>query len=92
MLGQGQQQTTLTSPGVCALYFYPFGGTEKTFVFSSEKQLWVQNYNGTLSCWKNMPSLADVGTNHPFADYNEVQRAGVAFSEQIIYVDPNTLK
>jgi hypothetical protein len=92
VLGQGQRQTTLTSPGVCALYFYPFGGQEKTFVFKSENQISVQNYNGTLSCWQNMPSLADVGTNHPFAPYDEVQQAGVIFSGQISYIDPSTLK
>ncbi|MDP1624526.1 MAG: hypothetical protein Q8L64_02035 [bacterium] len=92
VIGQGQQQTTLTSPGVCALYFYPFGGKEKTFVFKSESQVWVQNYNGTLSCWQTTPSLADVGTNHPFASSDEVQQAGVVFSGQISYIDPSTLK
>jgi hypothetical protein len=92
VIGQGQQQTTLTSPGICALYFYPFGGKEKTFVFKSENQVWVQNYNGTLSCWQTTPSLADVGTNHPFASYDEIQQAGVVFSGQIAYIDPSTLK
>ncbi len=92
VLGQGQQQTTLTSPGVCALYFYPFGGKEKTFVFKSENQVWVQNYNGTLSCWQTIPSLADVGINHPFSTYDEVLQANVVFSSQITYIDPHALK
>jgi hypothetical protein len=91
VLGQGQAITTLTCPGVCGLFFYPFGGQEKTFVFGAEGSVWVQNYNGTLACWQTTPSRADV-SGHPFANLDEVQKAGVVFSGKITPVDPSTLR
>jgi hypothetical protein len=91
VIGQGEGMTTEAPPGVCTLDFYVTGGQEKTFIFSTEGYVWVQNYNGTLSCWQQLPGLSDVGTDHPFASLAEVQRAGVVFSGNITPIDSNTL-
>lgn len=97
VVGQGQRQVTATCPGVCALYFYPFGGVEKTFVFRSDSSVTVQDYNGTLACWQVQPSWYDVNgagpePSHPYANIEEVTQAGVSFSDNIVPIDPNTLQ
>lgn len=91
VVGQGERQTTLAPPGVCALYFYVFLGQEKTFFFRSDSSFSVNDYNGTLACWPTLPNLKDVGMDHPFATIDEVLRAKVTFSENIVEIDPRTL-
>ena len=89
---QGTNQTCLAPSSICTLSFYQFGGEEKTFLFSTDKQVWVKDFNGTLFCWPIPPTFDECCTDHPTANIDEVQKAGVSFSINITPIDPNTLR
>jgi hypothetical protein len=85
-VGQGEAQT-LATMGWCSLSWYVAGQPEKMTLFLAEGPTTVGPFNGTLSCWPNRPSSADVGDRER-ATVAEAIAAGVIFSPAVTPFEP----